>query len=345
MNSKVIKCVAGAGKTRWSKDFIKTNGNGLYLAFTNSVVDELSSCGVISRTIDSLFIGFLLPKLVSTIPLIAKGSSIEYLNIADNTSPIIKNIGKIHIDDDGKIYSGSKEIPITLDTPNAEFHRMRDFPNSLSLKKVFDKKQTNLTDKLREDLMLYLINKHSDTIISFIRKRFDYVIFDEAQDLGGGKEEFAKLLYDSNIHTVFLGDDDQKIMPSSGNWFEGIQADEKRNHSYRCPEDNCRWIRKSLGIDIYGDENKTGGVESIGLENVKALDDGERVLLYHSRKGKITGIIDGWSGPKSTIASSKGSTIDCDIIIVGKTLNIRSYYVAVTRTTKKVYTMIEGINN
>ena len=50
MNSRVIKCVAGAGKNRWSKDYIKSNGNGLYLAFTNSVVDELSSCGVISRT-------------------------------------------------------------------------------------------------------------------------------------------------------------------------------------------------------------------------------------------------------------------------------------------------------
>ncbi len=53
MNSRVIKCVAGAGKTRWSKDYVKTNGNGLYLAFTNSVVDELSSCGVISRTTSS----------------------------------------------------------------------------------------------------------------------------------------------------------------------------------------------------------------------------------------------------------------------------------------------------
>ena len=91
MNSKVIKCVAGAGKTYWSKDYLKAHENGLYLAFTNSVVDDLSCCGMISRTIDSLFTSFLIPKFISAIPLIAKGSDIEYLNTSDTTSPIVKN--------------------------------------------------------------------------------------------------------------------------------------------------------------------------------------------------------------------------------------------------------------
>ena len=35
MNSKVIKCVAGAGKTTSSCEYMQTHKNGLYLAFNN----------------------------------------------------------------------------------------------------------------------------------------------------------------------------------------------------------------------------------------------------------------------------------------------------------------------
>lgn len=344
MNSEVIKFVAGAGKTYRSMEYLKANRNGLYLAFTNSVVNDLSYCGAISRTIDALFIGFLLPKFLSVIPIIQRGSEIQYLNTADVTNPILKNSGKIHVDEDGNIYSGNKSLQVSLSTPNAVLHKMAYFPNLPTLKAIFGIQQTLVSDSLREKLMAYLIAQYPEQLIYFIKTRFDYVIFDESQDLGGSKEAFAKLLYNSDVHTKFLGDENQRIMPNSGNWFEEVQATQIENQSRRCPEGNCKWIRENLGIDIYGDTSKVGSVETVRPEDVKKLDDGWRVLLYQSKRGKLADLIESWSGPKSTIGSIKGSTIDCDIVIAGKSLNRRSYYVALTRTTKNAYTMIEIIN-
>lgn len=344
MNSEVIKFVAGAGKTYRSMEYLRANSNGLYLAFTNSVVDDLSYGGAISRTIDAIFTGFLFPKTFPVIPIIRRGSELQYLNTADVTNPVLKNIGKIHIDKNGDIYSGNKLLPVSLNTPNAMLHNMAYFPNLPTLKAIFGRCQTLVSDSLREDLMTYLITKYPKQLIYFIKTRFDYVIFDESQDLGGSKEAFAKLLYHSDIPTIFLGDENQRIMPNSGNWFQEIKATEIQNLSRRCPEANCKWIRENLGIDIYGDTRKVGSVENVRLEDVKELDDGRRVLLYQSKRGKLTNLIESWSGPKSTIGSIKGSTIDCDIVIAGKSLNRRSYYVALSRTTKIAYTMIEKIN-
>lgn len=344
MNSKIIKFVAGAGKTYRSVEYLKANKNGLYLAFTNSVVDDLSYGGAISRTIDALFIGFLFPKTFSTIPIIRRGSDLQYLNTADVKDPVLKNAGKIHIDRNGDLYSGNKLLKVSLKTPNTVLHNMAYFPNLPTLKAIFGRNQTLVSDSMREDMMAYLIANYPEQLVYFIKARFDYVIFDESQDLGGSREAFAKLLFSSDIPTIFLGDENQRIMPGSGNWFEKVQATEIQNMSRRCPEENCKWIREVLGIDIYGDKSKAGSVETVRLEDVKELDDGRRVLLYQSKRGKLTNLIENWSGPKSTIRSIKGSTIDCDIVIAGKSLNRRSYYVALTRTTKTAYTTIDKIN-
>ena len=62
MNSEIIKYVAGGGKTTYSANYLKNNKNGLYLAFTNSVIEDVSKKGFLSKTIDSLFISFIIPK-------------------------------------------------------------------------------------------------------------------------------------------------------------------------------------------------------------------------------------------------------------------------------------------
>ena len=41
---------------------------------------------------------------------------------------------------------------------------------------------------------------------------------------------------------------------------------------------------------------------------------------------------------------AKEMTIDADIVIIGKSLNIKNYYTAITRTTKKVYSTINKIS-
>ncbi len=344
MNSEIIKCVAGAGKTSWSKEYLSQHRNGLYLAFTNSVVDELSSGGAMSFTIDSFFIGFLIPKFVAVIPLIARYSKIEYLDTTKARNPIEKSIGRISINKNGEIMSGNRRTPVTFRTQNSSLHKMANFPSIKSIKIVFGKQRTRLTDGFRNSLMGFLISKYPKEIISLIGVRFDYVIFDEAQDLGGSREEFAKLLYRSDIPTFFLGDAYQKIMPGSGDWFEKIAPTKKRCNSKRCPDDICEWIRNNLGIVIYGNGTKRGGVTGVKVKDVETLDNGKRILLYHSRKGQFTKTIDNWSGPSLTIGKSKGSTLEDDVVIIGKTLNARSYYVALTRTTKKVFTTINKVS-
>ena len=64
MNSTIIKCVAGSGKTTEAIGFMQKNKNGLYLAFNNKIVDEVSRKGYLSKTIDSLFQSFIIPKLI-----------------------------------------------------------------------------------------------------------------------------------------------------------------------------------------------------------------------------------------------------------------------------------------
>ena len=53
-NLRIIKCVAGAGKTTDSIKYLKEHSNGLYLAYTNSVVDDIKYKGYLP-----LFVIFL----------------------------------------------------------------------------------------------------------------------------------------------------------------------------------------------------------------------------------------------------------------------------------------------
>ena len=117
MNSEVIKFVAGGGKTTLSEKILKEQGNGLYLAFTNSVVEEISNKGYLSRTIDSLFTSFIIPKFTSFIPIIASGSKVKHID-----TTILPNhltgIANIKIDKDGNIYNKSKKLNININTYN-----------------------------------------------------------------------------------------------------------------------------------------------------------------------------------------------------------------------------------
>lgn len=59
-----------------------------------------------------------------------------------------------------------------------------------------------------------------------------------------------------------------------------------------------------------------------------------RTLLYSQKSGKNIDIINNWKGNKSTIRSAKGSTIECDIVIIGDKLNYKNLYTAITRSKK-----------
>ena len=69
MNSKIIKVVAGGGKTTKSEKILRQQDNGLYLAFNNEVIDEMRLKGFICKTIDSLFSSYIIPKFTSVIPI------------------------------------------------------------------------------------------------------------------------------------------------------------------------------------------------------------------------------------------------------------------------------------
>ena len=338
MNSKIIKFVAGGGKTTYSQKHLKENKNGIYLAFTNSVVKDVKNSGFLAKTIDSFFLSFLIPKFSSVIPLVASGSKVKFIDTKNLPKHLI-GILNIHIKEDGKICNHGKETGIDLTVTNEQLHMMGNFPNSKTIKYIFAKTELRLTDKLREELSLYLLKNYESEILDLISSRFSYILIDEAQDLNGYREVFAKIIYNSDIKLILLGDDNQNIN-CGGDWFATLDADCTQNKSYRCPEANCEWIRNNLGIQIYGTDNNSK-VEKIEIENIHKLDDGERTLLYSQKSGKIADIVNNWLGPKNTIRSAKGSTIENDIVIIGNTLNVKNYYTAITRTKKNVYTTIK----
>lgn len=338
MNSEVIKFVAGGGKTTYSIEYLRKNSNGIYLAFTNSVVSDIRNKGYLAKTVDSFFSSFIIPKFTSSIPLIASGAKIKFIDL--EKIPIdLKGISNLHIDENGKIYNRRKSTVVDINMTNEKLHNMRNFPNEKFIKYVFSKKELRLTDEFRAELSLYLIKQFPNQVIDLINSRFSYILIDEAQDLNRHREELAKLIYKSGIKLLLLGDDNQNIN-NGGDWFETLKPTETRNESYRCPENNCKWIRDNLGIEIYGNSD-ISVINQIDYCDVLKYDNGIRTLLYSQKSGKNIDIINNWKGNKSTIRSAKGSTIECDIVIIGDKLNYRNLYTAITRSKKNVYTTVK----
>lgn len=337
MSSQVIKFVAGGGKTTLSEAILKDKDNGLYLAFTNSVVKEINDKGYLSRTIDSLFQSFIIPKFTSLIPLIANGSKIKFIE-TEKLSNYQKGIANIKLDLNGNLYNKSKKLDITINTSNADLHKMASNESKGFIKYIFSESELRITNEFRSNLSNYLIDNYSKEIINLLSERFSYIIIDEAQDLKNYREDFAKILYNSNIELILLGDDNQNIN-GGGEWFESLPVNEFKNKSIRCPENNCKWIRDNLDIEIYGNDN-ISEFKLIKWEEISNYDNGERILLYIAKTNNVKEIIDLWSGPKSTIKSAKGSTLTNDIVIIGKSINKKNYYTAITRTTKNVYSTI-----
>lgn len=210
------------------------------------------------------------------------------------------------------------------------------FPNKQFIKYLFGCNELKLTDKLRNNLFNYVLDKYSSQLCKLIISRFSFVIVDEAQDLKHHQEKFIRILSNCCCDVFLFGDDYQNIN-GGGDWFNSLTANENINYSKRCPEDNCKWIRDNLKIDIYGRTDRFGKVTIIKLSETLKFDDGNRVLLYNSNNKTSEEIIKKWHGNKYTIKKSKGMTINNDIVIIGKELNIKNMYTAITRTTFNVY--------
>lgn len=344
MNSRVIKFVAGGGKTTFAINYMAKNRNGLYLAFTNSVVDEAKRSGYLSLTFDSLFSSYIIPKLAAHIPLIADGARVEIIKENDPNF-ITQGARRINIDESGGLSNGSRIISgVTLATPNSALHIMGRFANSQFIKHIFGKESLCLGHLHVEGLANFLIKNYSESIINILKDRFSCIIIDESQDLKGYRESFAQLVYQSEVPIILLGDSNQNVN-GGGLWFEDLSPTETKNFSYRCADGVCRWIRENLSVDIQG-TNKEGAYINISLNDVPQLDDGIKKLLYRANSGhRIKPVIDNWRGPKGTIQSVKGETIDADIVIVGNTLNRYNLYTAITRTTKSVYSTVTVAQN
>lgn len=341
MSSIIISFVAGGGKTKYSREYMMQNKGGLYLAFTNSVIDEMKTTGLLSLTISSLFSSYILPKMFSHIPIIAKGAHISHNK---NTSQQEKMLSAITIENNGNIFNKSTRLnKVCLETNNLDLHNMPRFNSSYHVKSIFNISSVLLNHAQRDALSWYILKKYPEKVISLMKSRFKFVIIDESQDIKRGfMQDFAELLYESNIDLIILGDPYQNVNGGS-DWFENLSPSETNNKTYRCPENNCQWIRENLAIDITG-ERKEGGCLKINNDDIKDYDDGERTLLYTQESQHTKQIINRWSGRKSTIKSAKGSTIKSDVVIIGKTMNIRNFYTAVTRTEKYVYYTVESIN-
>ena len=218
----------------------------------------------------------------------------------------------------------------------------RNFPNRDALKYIFNN-ELHVTYDQAGALGGFLINKYPEQILWILRSRFDYIIIDEAQDLQSGfREDFAKLLYDNNFPVRLLGDSNQNIN-GGGDWFSQLNPDEEKTQSCRCSEGICKWIRRVIGIEIYG-KDSDGIVCKVVVDTVKDLDNSTRALLYVKRTSRYAEYIDNWSGEVYTIRKSKGLTIKQDIVILANDLKTNNLYTAMTRTTNNVYTTVTKLN-
>lgn len=340
MNATIIKIVAGGGKTTESEKILRHKDNGLYLAFNNEVVNEMRLKGFVCKTIDSLFSSFIIPKFTSLIPIIGNGSKITY--VETERLPIqLRGIGNLCIDVYGNIINKEKITGFNLGVTNAQLHNMKNMTNLSTVKFIFGTDELRLTHKLRSNLIDYIIEKYPNEIIDILQSRFSFIIFDETQDMKNHLENFAKLIYSSNIESYFLGDDYQNIN-GGGRWFEELSARRTLTYSHRCHENNCKWIRNNLKIDIYGNVSLSEFIE-ITLDEALLYDNGKRVLLYSAASGSIKNIVSQWKGRKYTIKGVKGKTLEEDIVIIGRTMNKKVYYTAITRTKHSVFTTINKI--
>ncbi|MDO4729361.1 MAG: UvrD-helicase domain-containing protein [Bacteroidota bacterium] len=340
MNSKVIKYVAGGGKTTYSRELLKNNPRGLYLTYNNSVKDDLLGEGYLAMTLDSFLTGFIIPKAISKIPLIPDGVSIV-LNENKGFKSGSKNVS---IREDGSLYNRSRHInDVSLNTQYEDFVRMSHFTNKDFLRIIFQPDKLNIGHGQRDGLANFIIANHKEYIIDVVKKRFAYIIIDEAQDIKIEKEPLVEMFRGSNVPTIILGDENQNINGGS-EWFSKLQATYNKNESYRCGEGVCEWIRDNLEIEIIGHSGESSYNE-IKYNEALELDDGKRVLLYKAASGKqVKNILSAWRGPRSTIQTAKGRTIEEDVVIIGDSLNRRFLYTAVTRTRKAVYSTVKKIN-
>ena len=341
MNSEVIKYVAGGGKTTYSRGLLKDNSRGLYLTYNNSVKDELLCEGYLAMTLDSFLTGFIIPKVIPKIPLIPDGVNIKLNEVAGYGS----GSRNISINHDGTLHNQSLRIDnVSLYTQYNTFSSMPNFTNKQFLEIIFQKDTLNLSHEQRDGLANFIIANHKDYVVDIIRRRFAYIIIDEAQDIKTPKEPLVEMLRSSNIPTIILGDENQNINGGS-EWFSGLQATKSETLSYRCGDGLCGWIRDNLEVDITGSDRESS-YNKIKYTQVLDFDDGTRFLLYKSANGqKIKGILSTWNGPKSTIQGAKGSTIEEDVIIIGDSMSRRFLYTAATRTRKSVYSTITRIND
>ena len=94
MNSEIIKIVAGGGKTTESSKILRQEKNGLYIAFNNEVVNEMQLKGFVSKTIDSLFSSYILPKMTALIPLVKTGAKLCFIG-KRQINTVYKNISSL----------------------------------------------------------------------------------------------------------------------------------------------------------------------------------------------------------------------------------------------------------
>lgn len=343
MHSKrVIKCVAGSGKTTDSIKFMQSNKNGLYLAFNNKVVNEIANAGYLGLTIDSLFFSYVLPKMLTFIPLAANCKGVVLNQESAGESIQKKNARNIKFNPDGTIKNRTSVVNATLNDTVASIVT-RNFSNRNALKYIFNS-ELHVTYDQAGALGGFLINEYPEQILWILRSRFDYIIIDEAQDLQSGfREDFAKLLYDNDFPVRLLGDSNQNIN-GGGDWFTQLEPDEGKNQSYRCPEGVCEWIRSVIGVDIHGKKDTKGAVYKITIDEIKRLNNGTRTLLYAKRTNDYTEHIDNWSGEVYTIKKAKGLTIGQDIVILANDLKTNNLYTAMTRTTSNVYMTVTKLN-
>lgn len=352
-NSKLVLAVAGAGKTYYIADNLKTEERNIVITFTNRNIQNLED---------------EIEKQYGRVPdntLIMTFSSFVYKWLIKPIEPFLV-VGDV---------SGIKSKGLDLFTP-LQKPRINDKYNPAYYKKNHHRHYLTKGNKLYISRMadLFKVQKHSIKKLAFDRlnKFCDVIYIDETQDFVGNDYDILKQLFSLKAPFILsVGDFNQHSVSKSN--FNTMRPFKKKKRditkqeyidgfgkklivdkvtllkSRRVPKNTCEFIRNKLNINIESQSKQEGGVKLLTkVEDIKSkIIDPTIVKIVYNESGKYD------IEPITTWTYCKGDTFKYTCIILNGTFHdimsddftvegiaqqeINKLYVALSRSTHMTY--------
>lgn len=182
------------------------------------------------------------------------------------------------------------------------------------------------------------VSKVLNDITQRLEKYFDNIFIDEIQDFGGHDFDFLKVIVQSSLDVLFVGDFYQHTFDTSRDGIinsklyddvekythklqdMGLVVDCKTlNKSYRCSPTLCAFITNKLGIEIWSHRNQETKIQMISDETEvsEKMDCNNTVKLFYQEHYKYKCFSRNWGESKG-----EDDHVDVCVVLNKKTLDM-----------------------